>query len=139
MFAVALALWIAWTMRYAAKTRVASSRQTTAGARMSTRDADHADRRRRLRHVYGRWRSAGIQRAAAAFAAGVIAGLLGGLGVEGPRSRISGMQSVPPAAALVGVARSISVVLADGHVIDTILQSSATPLSHTAPAAARCS
>jgi uncharacterized ion transporter superfamily protein YfcC len=45
------------------------------------------------------------------------------------------MQSLLPAAMLIGVARSISLVLADGHVIDTILQALATPLGH-APAVA---
>lgn len=142
MFAVALALWIAWTMRYASKTRVAVvTADDAAGAAMSARDA--------LimvivvapiaAYVYGSmalgW---GFSELAAAFlAAGVIAGLLGGLGVEGTAlAYLEGMQSVLPAAALVGVARSISVVLADGHVIDTILQSLATPLSRTAPAAA---
>jgi uncharacterized ion transporter superfamily protein YfcC len=40
------------------------------------------------------------------------------------------MQSMLPAAVLVGMARSISLVLSDGHVIDTILQSLATPLAH---------
>jgi uncharacterized ion transporter superfamily protein YfcC len=142
MFAVAVGLWIAWTMRYASKTRVAVvATDDAAGARMSTRDA--------LimlivvspiaAYVYGSmalgW---GFFELSAAFlAAGVIAGLLGGLGVEGTAlAYLEGMQSVLPAAALVGVARSISVVLADGHVIDTILQSLATPLSHTAPAPA---
>jgi len=142
MFAVALALWIAWTMRYASKTRVAVvTPDDAAGARMSTRDA--------LimlivvspiaAYVYGSmalgW---GFFELSAAFlAAGVIAGLLGGLGVEGTTlAYLEGMQSVLPAAALVGVARSISVVLADGHVIDTILMNLATPLSRTAPAAA---
>ena len=41
-----------------------------------------------------------------------------------------------PAAMLVAVARAISLVLADGHVIDTILQSLAAPLGQHAPATA---
>jgi uncharacterized ion transporter superfamily protein YfcC len=39
------------------------------------------------------------------------------------------MQTLLPAAVMVGVARSISVVLADGHVIDTILSGLSAPLS----------
>ena len=45
------------------------------------------------------------------------------------------MQSLLPAAVMVGVARSISLVLADGRVIDTILNALAAPLGH-APAMA---
>lgn len=66
----------------------------------------------------------------AAFAAG----LLGGLGVAGmTKAYLEGMQAMVPAAMLIGVARSLSLVLADGHVIDTILNGLATPLSR-APA-----
>ena len=43
---------------------------------------------------------------------------------------LEGMQSVLPAAFMVGVARSISLVLEDGRVVDTILNSLVTPLAH---------
>lgn len=67
--------------------------------------------------------------------AGCAAGLLGGLGVAGTTTAyLEGMQALVPAALLVGVARSLSLVLADGHVTDTILNGLATPLSR-APAA----
>jgi len=70
------------------------------------------------------------------FVAGVAAGLIGGLGLAGTTlAYLDGMQSLLPAAVLVGIARSISVVLADGRVIDTILNGLATPLGN-APAAA---
>jgi len=65
---------------------------------------------------------------------GVAAGLVGGLGIE--RTVIvylEGMQSLLPAALMVGIARSISLVLEDGHVVDTILSGFVTPLSHVAP------
>ena len=42
---------------------------------------------------------------------------------------LAGMQALLPAAVMVGVARSISVVLADGRVIDTILSGLSAPLS----------
>jgi uncharacterized ion transporter superfamily protein YfcC len=46
------------------------------------------------------------------------------------------MKSLVTAAVLVGVARSISLVLADGRVVDTILASLAAPLSGAPPALA---
>jgi len=46
------------------------------------------------------------------------------------------MQSVLPAAFMVGVARSISLVLEDGRVVDTILNAMASPLAHVPPVAA---
>jgi uncharacterized ion transporter superfamily protein YfcC len=44
------------------------------------------------------------------------------------------MQAMLPAAMFIGVARTLSLVLTDGHVIDTILNDLATPLANT-PAA----
>jgi uncharacterized ion transporter superfamily protein YfcC len=141
MFVVAITLWIAWTMRYASRTRAAVVPSAEVSARMSTKDA--------LimllvvspiaAYVYGSmalgW---GFNELSASFfIAALIAGVWGGLGAEGTTvAYLEGMQSVLPAAMLVGVARSISLVLSDGHVIDTTLQSFATPLSHTTPAAA---
>jgi uncharacterized ion transporter superfamily protein YfcC len=67
--------------------------------------------------------------------AGIVAGLLGGLGVAGTTAAyLEGMQAMLPASILIAVARSLSLVLTDGHITDTILQGLATPLSH-APAA----
>jgi uncharacterized ion transporter superfamily protein YfcC len=43
------------------------------------------------------------------------------------------MQALLPAAMLIGVARAISVVLADGKIIDTLLFDLASPLSHVPP------
>ncbi len=61
---------------------------------------------------------------------GVAAGFIGGLGTAGTvRAFLEGMQALLPAATMVALARSISLVLADGRVIDTILHALATPLS----------
>jgi uncharacterized ion transporter superfamily protein YfcC len=71
------------------------------------------------------------------FIAGYAAGLIGGLGITGTTTAyLEGMQSLLPAAMLVGVARSISAVLGDGRVIDTILHGLAAPLSHAAATSA---
>src|SRR4029453_10180846 len=67
---------------------------------------------------------------------GVAAGLIGGPGTVGTvRVFLEGMQALLPAASMVALARSISLVLADGRVIDSILHGLATPLS-TVPAVA---
>jgi uncharacterized ion transporter superfamily protein YfcC len=65
---------------------------------------------------------------------GLAAGLVGGLGIE--RTVVvylEGMQTLLPAALMVGVARSISLVLEDGLVIDTVLMGLVTPLSSAPP------
>jgi uncharacterized ion transporter superfamily protein YfcC len=68
---------------------------------------------------------------------GLAAGLVGGFGLQGTvMVYLEGMQSLLPAALMVGVARSISLVLEDGHVVDTILQAFVTPLSRVPPLAA---
>jgi len=141
MFAVALVLWIVWTMRYAAKTRTTID--------IAGPDGDVSDRvsgkdilllilvvSPMAAYVYGSialgW---GFNELSAGFfVAGMLVGVLGGLGLEGTTlAYLAGMQSLLPAAMLIGVARSISLVLADGHVIDTILQNLAAPLAN-APA-----
>ena len=139
MFVVAVVLWIAWTMRYAARTRTAmidESEYVDATGRFSKRDglllllviSPMAA------YVYGSivfgW---GFNELSAGFfVAGMLVGVLGGLGLEGTTfAYLEGMQTLLPAAMLIGVARSISLVLADGHVIDTILQTLSTPLAHS--------
>ena len=142
MLVVAMTLWIAWTMRHAAKMRTTMP-EVTASARtpVSPRDvlvlllvAAPV-----VIYVYGSlelgW---GFNELSALFfVGGVLAGLVGGLGVGGTTTAyIEGMQSVISAAVLIGLARSISLVLADGHVIDTILQSTAGALGRTTPSGA---
>jgi uncharacterized ion transporter superfamily protein YfcC len=136
MFVVALVLWVAWTTRYAAKTRTLTHLEEPDGEvtdRVSGKDilllilvvSPMAA------YVYGSialgW---GFNELSAGFfVAGMLVGVLGGLGLEGTTlAYLAGMQSLLPAAMLIGVARSISLVLADGHVIDTILQNLAAPL-----------
>jgi uncharacterized ion transporter superfamily protein YfcC len=134
----AFVLWVAWTMRWAAKTRTAPPSDVKMRAEASGRDvlilliaiAPIAA------YVYGSialgW---GFNELSAGFLVAAFAtGLLGGLGIAGTTTAyLEGMQGMIPAALLIGVARSLSLVLADGHVIDTILNGLATPLSR-APA-----
>jgi uncharacterized ion transporter superfamily protein YfcC len=46
------------------------------------------------------------------------------------------MQSLVPAAVMIGVARAVSLVLEDGRVVDTILNTLASMLGHMRPAVA---
>jgi uncharacterized ion transporter superfamily protein YfcC len=87
-------------------------------------------------YVYGALRlDWGLNELSGAFLiAGGLAGMIGGLGAGGTiGAYLEGAQSLLPAALMIGVARSISLVLEDGRVVDTILQGLVTPLSH-APA-----
>lgn len=61
---------------------------------------------------------------------GVIAGLVGGLGVSRTALAFAeGFAAMASAAMLIGFARAISVVLDQGHVIDTLVYAMATPLA----------
>jgi len=74
---------------------------------------------------------------AAYFIGAVVAGLVGRWHLDRTMTiYIEGMQAMLPAALLVGVARSIAVVLADGRIIDTILHAMATPLADVPTTAA---
>jgi uncharacterized ion transporter superfamily protein YfcC len=53
----------------------------------------------------------------------------GGLGIEGTADAfIDGFRAITFAAILIGVARSISVVMTEGHIIDTVVHGLAEPL-----------
>ncbi len=150
-FAAALVLWVSWTMWHAARNR---GRDSGIGIRDSIRDSkvvgdEVASASGKdfvilavaiapiAAYVYGSvslgW---GFNELSGGFlVAGCVAGLLGGLGVAGTTTAyLEGMQAMLPAAILIGVARTLSLVLTDGHVTDTILNGLATPLS-SAPAA----
>jgi uncharacterized ion transporter superfamily protein YfcC len=63
--------------------------------------------------------------------AAIAAGLVGGFGLaKTVTTYVDGMMSVLSAATIIGMARSISVVLDDGRVVDTILHALVTPLAH---------
>ncbi len=68
---------------------------------------------------------------------GVTAGLIAGLGVSGTgEAFVHGFSQMAGAALLIGFAKSISVVLEDGMVLDTIVHGLATPLEGLPPAGA---
>jgi len=140
MCVAALVMWIAWTIRYAARNRVSPAGTTRVDAR--TLPAKHVlilaiALAPMAAYVYGALRlDWGFNELSGAFLlAALIAGLVGGLGLTKTVSAyLEGAASMVSAAIMIGVARSISLVLEDGRVVDTILNDLAEPLSHT-PAA----
>jgi len=164
-FVAGLALWVAWTMWWAARNRErdsgpGSSRAESRGLpraesspirdpTVTSPGGSSATGRDYLifviavaplaAYVYGSLaRGWGFNEMSGGFIiAGCAAGVLGGLGVAGTTAAFfEGLQAVLPAAILVCVARALSLVLSDGHVTDTILNGLVTPLSATTAAAA---
>ncbi len=135
---IAIAIWIAITLRFAVRTR------TPVQDRPDSVDLQVASLGGRGRLIlstvalsfaafvvgimkYG-W---DFDQLSAPFVAmGVVAGLVGGLGVSGTALAFAeGFASMASAAMLIGTARAISVVLEQGQVIDTLVYSMVTPLA----------
>ena len=142
LLAVGLTIWIALTMRHAVRNPIArSENDPAAGESLTRRDvvilvltlAPFAT------YVVGvaRFDWGFNELSALFFIAALVIGVVGRLGVSGSvAAYLKGMETMVGAAILVGVARSISVVLTDGKVIDTIVQGLASPLFGKPPALA---
>lgn len=138
MLLVAITAWILVTMRHASRTRAVHPAAPTPAADGTTFGTRHLVILSAMIvpmavYVYGALRlDWTLNELSAAFLVGaLVAGLVGGLGVTGTLlAYIEGMQVLLPAAIMVGFARSISLVLADGRVVDTILDLLAQPLAH---------
>jgi uncharacterized ion transporter superfamily protein YfcC len=134
MLVAGYAIWVLWTMRYAARNPQPVEAIATDAPGLTTRDLVIIScvLLPFAAYLYGVMRlNWGFDELSAAFLiGGVAAGLVGGLGAAGTvKTFLDGMQVLLPAATMVALARSISLVLADGRVIDTILHALATPLS----------
>jgi len=135
----AVTLWVGWTMRWAVARRTPASMEFETKSEATLKDFVILliSILPIAAYVYGSvslgW---GFNELSGGFLiAGAAAGLLGGLGIAGTTTAyLEGLQAMLPAAILIGVARSLSLVLADGRVTDTILNGLAVPLSR-APAA----
>jgi uncharacterized ion transporter superfamily protein YfcC len=132
------AVWVGWTMRHAARHPEPVERVTADAPPVATRDLVILGcvLLPLAAYLYGVMRLGwGFDELSAAFLiGGVAAGLIGGLGAAGTaKTFLEGMQVMVPAATMVALARSISLVLADGRVIDTILHGLATPLTEVPP------
>jgi uncharacterized ion transporter superfamily protein YfcC len=150
LFAAAFTVWLGWTMRHARRQRPpADAAGPPATSALSPPDDEPPAATPRdavtlvlmlapmAFYVYGAmaWGWGFNELSAGFLAGGIAAGLIAGLGViRTIETYLAGMQVLLPAAVMVGVARSISVVLADGRVIDTILYNLSEPLG-TTPAA----
>jgi uncharacterized ion transporter superfamily protein YfcC len=64
-------------------------------------------------------------------AMGLIAGVVGGLGINGTADALmQGARDMTFSALLIGMARGIFVVLEQGHIVDTLVNAIASPLAH---------
>ncbi len=132
--AMALALWIAVTMRHASRTRTApGDAAETDGERLTRLDV----------LVFAlvlvtfacvvkgmiSWGWGFNELSAAFFLMGIIVGGLGKLGVGGTaEAYVKGFQAMVYAAVLIGFARTIYVVLEDGRIVDTLVHAMFKPL-----------
>jgi uncharacterized ion transporter superfamily protein YfcC len=135
----ALGLWIAGTMYYANRTRVAPNHSSVdLRASMDWRDVTV------LLAIVGAFALYfyGAQRlgwefnelSALFFIIGLLAGLLGGLGLRGTTEAfVDGFRSMVLAALLIGFARAIYVVLNEGQIVDTIVHGLFTPIAGLPP------
>ncbi|HZT77254.1 MAG TPA: hypothetical protein VFA27_11390 [Vicinamibacterales bacterium] len=140
VFVVALAMWIGWTLWHARRTRTPPSDVAPAighqPSALKSRLALVAMLLPMAAYVYGVMKyDWGFSELAGAFLlGGLAAGLIGGFGVvDTLNAYIEGMQALLPASMLIGTARAISLVLEDGHVVDTILNAFASALARMPP------
>jgi uncharacterized ion transporter superfamily protein YfcC len=134
--ALALAFWIAATIRYARKTRTVSEDASVEVAEaVNKRDGVVLGL---VIVAFGIF-IVGVmkygwdfdQMSALFFIMGVIAGLIGGLGFEGTAEAfVEGFRSMAFAGVLIGFARAIYVVADQGQIIDTIVNGLFAPISH---------
>jgi uncharacterized ion transporter superfamily protein YfcC len=132
---LAFGLWVGWTMGYASRRRSPAIDEATPPVPLSPRDTLilAVVLLPMAAYVYGALRlDWGFNELSGAFfAGGLAAGLIGGLGVGGTiTTLLEGMQSILPSVMIIGVARSISLVLADGRIVDSILHALVEPLAH---------
>ncbi|MFI5245102.1 MAG: YfcC family protein [Gemmatimonadales bacterium] len=134
--AMALSVWILGTMRHASRTRGPANVE----AGPAGHEAFDARRMAVLGLVVATFVAFVIgvmrfewdfdQMAALFLAMGIVAGILGGLGIGGTAdSFVEGFKSMALAAMLIGFARAVFVVLDHGQIIDTIVHAAVTPLS----------
>jgi len=137
MLAAGLGVWIALTLVHASRTRTAT-KPVDAGAARAPLDRRHVVimlimAAPMAAYIYGALRlDWELNQLSGGFVvAAVAAGLIGRLGLAGTiTTYLDGMATVLPAAMMIGVARSISLVLDDGRVVDTILNALVAPLAH---------
>ncbi|GAB3297255.1 YfcC family protein [Hymenobacter tenuis] len=134
---LALAIWIGGTVRYAVRHRLAPETAETSEPGAAAQGRNHGVV---LALLFGGFAffAYGVlqlgwefeQMAALFFALGVVAGLVGGLGLTGTAEGfIAGFRDIAFSALLIGFARAIFVVLEQGQIVDTIVNSMSAPLA----------
>ncbi|HEX5003712.1 MAG TPA: Na+/H+ antiporter NhaC family protein [Gemmatimonadales bacterium] len=133
----ALGIYIWYTMRHAARTRVApvptAGREAAAGTggwRMVTILLVVAGSF--VTFVVGvlRWGWDFDQMSALFFAMGILVGLIGGLRLEGTAAAyVDGFKSMAYAALIIGFARAIYVVMSQGQIVDTVVRGLFAPVA----------
>ena len=132
--ALALLLWIAGTVRHARRIHVATDEVETGDARTFGVRGQAVLGLVIATFAVFVWGVVKLQwdfnqEAALFFVMGVIAGIIGGLGVTGTAEAfVEGFQSMAYAALLIGFARSISTVMEQGLIIDTVVNGLASAL-----------
>jgi len=153
---VAVAFWLAMTVRYAVRTRSAPAAIGGHNEAVSPGPGDADPLRSRQAVSLGRRHAVILAIVLATFAVltygllglgwgfaqmsslffimGVIVGLIGGLGLNGTaEAYVEGFRAMALPALLIGIARTIFVVLEQGRVVDTLVHGLFTPLSALPP------
>lgn len=130
----AVAVWISWTVAMTSRDRKPPDTESVAAGPANARDAVllAVVLLPFLLYVFGVLRYAwGFNELSALFLlAGLAVGLVAGRSISDTAAGLlKGMEGMLAAALFIGVARAISIVLTDGHILDTILYSLATPLA----------
>ena len=138
LFVVAFLCWSGWTLRYAMRNRTAPHHDLRARAAVDVRDllVFALAIAPIFAYVYGSvaWGWGFNELSAGFLAAGLVCGLIGGMKADATlAASFEGMQALLPAAVLIAFARGITLVLNDGHIIDTILHTLVTPLGALPP------
>ena len=133
--AVALLLWIYWTARHAARTRITPGESAAVEAEATGWRGPVIIGIVLVTFavlVYGllSWSWEFNHLSGLFFSMGIAVGLLGRLGVDGTaRAYVAGFRSMAYAAMLIGFARAIYVVLEEGRIVDTVVRGFFTPLA----------
>jgi len=143
---VAVGFWLTMTVRYAIRTRSSTGNVDGPSGPTSPNTAIVLGRRHGVilaivlatfvLLTYGLlglgWGFA--QMSSLFFIMGVIVGLIGGLGLDGTaEAYVEGFRAMALPALLIGIARTIFVVLEQGRVVDTLVHGLFTPLSALPP------
>ncbi len=144
-FVLALALWSGYLAWYVARKRVAVDNAAVAAGEAASESLSAGRWNARdvvvvlvlfggmgvivLGGVFLEWALGEFT--AVFIAMSLLAGLIGGLGWRGTSAQMTqGFMRLVPACMLIGMARAISVVLAEGRVLDTIANALLSPLQH---------